>query len=201
MVKQYPIFLDSSAPSSTVSGDGKNILTTNLQAGIIINKLERASYVATASTFYYVMPNVSVKLGNNTWTWTDPSSVTHTYVFPDGLYGIDDIQNQLSSFLLDDGFPANTFIISGIDSTQHTSIQINSAVGTILNFSTNTIAGINLMGFTPAQNITTTQSPDIIISELKATFNKISNVIFNLNICNGAQYNGFAGTQAVMSAN
>lgn len=145
------------------------------------------------------MPNISVALGNNTWTWTDSTAVTHTYVIPDGLYGVDDLNDIISSFLVDEGEAANTFVISGIDATQHTSIQVNAPIGTSINFSTNTV-GTGILGFTVAQSFTTIQTPDIVTSADKATFNKIDNVLFNLSICNGSIYNGFVGTQVVMKA-
>ena len=194
MRREIPIFIDSGAPGATTNN---NSTTIYISPTLVFPKQHHVTFVAVNASMWYVTPNVSIALGNNTWTFTIGATTT-TYVFPDGLYSLSDIQEALSNFLVNDGFSATLFIVGGIESTGNTTITINGT-GVSINFATNTIGGTGLLGFT-TNIVSNATSGTVYLSDQTATFNKIESFLFHLSICNGSVYNGRSSTDVVLKA-
>lgn len=192
-----PIFLDSSAPGSSVSGSGGNILNVYISPPLKLDRSKKMDFKAISGSLWNVVPNVGPNFNNNVFEFTY-NSTTHTYVFPTGLYSIDDIQETLSNFLVNDGLTANLIEVEGIESTGHSTITINGT-GMSINFLLCTLGGVRLLGFS-TNIISNTTSGDVFVSDNIATFSKLDYFLFRLNFVNGSVYNSEYGSNIVLKA-
>jgi hypothetical protein len=90
----------------------------------------------TQANIWYTTPNISARLNNTKFRFFSSGGYgsTTTLDFPDGLYSVSALNNQLGLLLVNKGFPADFLTISGDDATQKTVITYGAA-GIALDFS------------------------------------------------------------------
>ena len=176
-----PIFFNSKDGYKNSLG---NESSYQLNPSILLDPNNNNYYEMLSATVVYNTSNLSASKLNNTFTFDD--GVLHTYIFPDGLYSLADIQETLSENLVNDGLPSNLFILSGDSSTQKTSLQIN-AVGVSIDVSTNTLLN-KLLSFT--SNIgPTVLSDGWYESNDVAKLNSLLEYQVRCNFTNGSYFN------------
>lgn len=130
---------------------------------------------------WYVNPNISILLTNNTFTFTTSVAPagTYTITFADGLYSLDALKATLSNQIVNLGLPPNLFILSGDDSTQRIIVTILTN-GDSLNFTTiNSVR--TLLGF--ASGIYTAPSAMYnLYGTMSAKFNSDSSYLITSDI-------------------
>lgn len=138
-----------------------------------------------------VNPNISAALGNNTWTFN--LGGLHTYVIPDGLYGLAELASYIRDQVVNDEvfgpLPSNLFIFEGDGATQKVSLGIN-AVGVSIDWATNTIGSI--LGFVaPADNIGPTITAETYFDGSQpASFNSTTAYLIRIDAITGTYDSG-----------
>jgi hypothetical protein len=128
-------------------------------------------------------PNIAADFGNNKLTFSYAESV-YNFTIPDGLYGVKDLNTNISRLLANAGLPSNLFLLSGDDSTQKTIITYTVS-GVIIDFnvanSIRTVLGFNAR-LSPGENSSTAGQNDT--SDNTAVFNRINSFFIRSSMVN-----------------
>ena len=128
-----------------------------------------------------VMPNVSEEIGNNKLSFTE-KGILYSLVFPDGLYGLADINAWLSREFVNNSLPDDLFVFTGDDATQRVVLTFNYA-DTVVLFSVpgsiNTLLGFNSQDYPP---VGTSAPGDSFTSEETANINRITSWLIHCDI-------------------
>ena len=133
--KQFSAFFNSSVSSGSVKiGNLGNRFQVQLETPFAIpSDSIYASLEVVSTKVWNVSPNISALIGNNKLYFTY-AGYNFTIQFPDGLYGIDELNKHLSIYFNDSVIlPNDLFLFSENPSTQKVSIQINY-LGVMINF-------------------------------------------------------------------
>ena len=133
--KQFSAFFNSSVSSGSVKiGNLGNRFQVQLETPFAIpSDSIYASLEVVSTKVWNVSPNISALIGNNKLYFTY-AGYNFTIQFPDGLYGIDELNKHLSIYFNDSVIlPNDLFLFSENPSTQKVSIQINY-IGVMINF-------------------------------------------------------------------
>jgi len=154
------------------SPDGSTF-NLSLDTPIHIPKNALSCYLETLdATIWYVQPNISTALVNNTFVFIY-NGVTYNTVIQDGIYSLDGLNEYLSKYFLSLGFRSNLLVISGDYSTQKTIITFNDT-NLQIDFNNSTIRSV--LGFNPAIVPAVIQPIDYFVySDTEARFNTINN--------------------------
>jgi hypothetical protein len=130
-----------------------------------------------------VSPNISADFGNNRLRF-GYNEVGYTFVIPDGLYSLTDLNATISRLFANAGLPSNLFLLSGDQSTQKTVITFTFA-GVQIDFditdSIRTVLGFDARLSPLAGNSTAGQSD---FSDNTAVFNRINSFFVRSSMVN-----------------
>jgi len=191
--RQFSAFFNSSVSSgSTKIGNLGNRFQVQLNTPLTIpGSSLYASLEVVSAKVWNVSPNISTTIGNNHLFFSYGGN-THDVKFPDGLYGIEEINIFLNIYFgQDDSLPNDLFELGENQSTQTVSIQINH-VGVVIDF-TQPNSCIDVTGFYTTHNQQTDVfTSDIVltsvianasfVAEKEARFNRIVNYYITSNL-------------------
>lgn len=173
--------------ATNISSDGSQFSVT-LDKPLHIDKscVSCTGEVIFASV-WYVMPNISEKLGNNNFTYIYNGN-TYTIIIPDGLYSLDQVNSYISKNFLENGFDTSLIVISGDDATQKSVLTFLFA-NTYVNFNVpNSIRTV--LGFEATLVPSSPQGANYFIySPNEAKFNSINNFYIRCNFTDGISLN------------
>ncbi len=173
---RYNIFANS-AQASSVSQNGSRI---SLNLSNPINVFKKLLRVIQANiTFSF--PNVSTIIGNSTILFTY-NAVDYQVDIPNGIYGIDDLNNELIQFFSDFSLPSDLFSFIGNNSTGTVTIYVQTSLLFSIDF-TNPLNLLlqNTLGF--SQNNISTAVDAYFRGDSVAQLNNITNIYVCCDLC------------------
>lgn len=170
---------DQTFSNGYISPDGSTF-NISLNTPLHIPKSALSCYIETIeATIWYVQPNISTALVNNTFTFIY-NSVTHTVVIQDGIYSLDNLNDYISKFCVSLGFRSNLIVITGDYSTQKTVITFGDT-NLQIDFNNSTLRSV--LGFNAGIVPATIQPIDYYVySDTEARFNTINNFYISSSI-------------------
>lgn len=148
--QSYFFSSDPNVGASQVMANGSKF-SVALNNPILIPKgAIECSMSVNSAAIWYVNPNVSLELKNNTFRFTTTSAPagTYTFTFPNGLYSLQELNSTISNNLINIGLPSNLFVLSGDNATQKTIITFLTSGDSIDFTVANSIRGV--LGFNSA---------------------------------------------------
>jgi hypothetical protein len=133
--KQFSAFFNSSVASGSVKiGSLGNRFQVQLDSPLTIPADSLYASLEVVSTkIWNVSPNISTTIGNNQ-LYFSYAGYNFNIQFPDGLYGVDEINKHISIYFNEYiSLPNDLFLFSENQSTQKVSIQINY-IGVMIDF-------------------------------------------------------------------
>ena len=154
-----------------ISPDGSTF-NISLNTPMSIPKSAISCYIETIeATIWYVQPNISNALMNNTFTFIY-NSVSHTIVIQDGIYSLENLNDYISKYCVSLGYRSNLLVITGDYSTQKTIITYGDT-NLQINFNNSTVRTV--LGFNAGIVPATIQPTDYFVySDTEAKFNTIN---------------------------
>jgi hypothetical protein len=191
--KQFSAFFSSASGlgSSKTNGLG-NRFSVQLNTPLTIPRLSvYASLEVVSAKVWNSSPNISEVIGNNR-IYFDYQGVSYDVVFPDGLYGIDEMNMFMTIYFSNDSvLPNDLFVFEESGATQKLSIKFNYA-GVTIDF-TQPDACIDVMGFytthdetsdafTSTVIVTSAIAGESSIAPNEARFNRVVNYYIVSNL-------------------
>lgn len=194
-VKETPIFFTSTDGVRSLNDSRSSV---HLNPPLELNNTQNHYFSVLDATIVNVSPNVSAALLNNTITVTG-AGVDRVYVFPDGLYSVDDIQETLNEFLRNDQtvplVDEGLLVFRTDNATSTISLQINTAgVGVAFATGANSIGPI--LGFT-ADIPGVATAGTWVESNQTAALNRDTEILVKCNFCTGSYSNQKGGSNVV----
>lgn len=177
MIRSRPIIINSGNATS-VSSDGSTLDVSLKETLNVYNKTLRV----LQCSFFNNFENVNNTYNNNKFEFVY-NAVTYSMTFMSGNYGVDDLNETISEFCMNNSLPITLFNIQPDDSTQLMSLIINTTVATSINFELNNTMLKNALGFTGTASTSVTRSFE---STNKATLFKYISVILHISIVGGS---------------
>lgn len=146
--------------------------------------------------FYYTFPNVSVAKANNKLLFVY-QAVSHTIVFENGLYSIENINQNIREFCIRNNLPDDLFLFSADPSTSKVSIEfaypnITATLGTP-GFDIGPLLGWN------ATAVLASNTNRIFEAPQRAVLNQVNRVLVHASFVNGSYLNSQGGSDVVCS--
>ena len=189
--KQFSAFFSSGLGSTKTNSLG-NRFSVQLNTPLTIPRLSiYASLEVVSAKVWNTSPNISAAIGNN-HIYFSYSEASYDVVFPDGLYGIDEMNMFLEIYFSSDSvLPNDLFVFEENGATQKLSIKFNYS-GVTIDF-TQPHACIDVMGFytthdeasdtfTSDEVITSTIANESIVAPNEARFNRVVNYYITSNL-------------------
>jgi hypothetical protein len=189
--KQFSTFF-SSGSGSTKSNSLGNRFNVQLNTAITIPQGSvYASLEVVSAKVWNVSPNISAGIGNNR-IYFSYQGTEYAVMFPDGLYGIDEMNLFMEIYFSNDAIlPNDLFLFEEQGATQKLSIKFNYT-GITMDF-TKPNACIDVMGFytthdetadtfTSTVIITSTVAGESSIAPNEARFNRVVNYYITSNL-------------------
>lgn len=192
MPEKIPIFINSKFGSNT-SNNGSSV-TYHISPPLEIGS-KSCKFRVLQSNIWWSIPNISPDLNNNTLRFLD-GITPYTITFEKGLYDIQSINQNISDFLINEGFPGDTIQLSGDNSTGKLSFVINSIFFTI-DFFNSTMWKV--LGFNGNQVLGPGTAPYTVEAENVAKLNSVNTILIHTNFTNGVYYNDRVGSNIVAS--
>ncbi len=179
-IVQENFFLDSSKADILQQHGAR---ATFLSNGSI--DLGNEKYFLSLLSANIVFNEPNVKEGkNNMFYWVDPDTIPHSYAFENGLYSIEQINDEIMQLMIDlyGSENAYQFIFKADTATGKCTVQFRNFSGWSLDCTkTNNILAI--LGFTTDQGlITATKYNQIIDSKSNIMLNSLRNYIVTCNL-------------------
>lgn len=181
--KTIPIIFSSDPANGAYAiNQNANEFTVALDTPLSIPKEAVACTLEVrAANVVWVVPNVSVEIGNNQFHF-DHEAKTYELIVPDGLYSLSDLSSTLSRQFVEEGLPADLIAFSADNSSQKVVITFAYA-GTQIDFtvanSVNTLIGFNSIKYPLLV-------PSIIgesfIGQSTASFNRVSRFLISCDL-------------------
>jgi hypothetical protein len=190
-----PIFVNSNyGDNSTTSPDGSTI-RFHLNPPIKIPSDKKCVFQLIEANIWWTIANISPELNNNTLQFL-VGATTYNITFAKGLYSLDAINDQISSFLVLNSLSPNLIIIQGDQTTSKTFFTLN-ATNVSINLTNSKIR--NMLGFTSGTTLGTGVSGANYVSNDIARLNTITKVLVHSNFTNSTYYNSQNGSTVIAS--
>ena len=189
------LFINNNPATNKQISDTGNQVTVFLNPPIVLDDNKLYQMRLLNANIVYSMPNITSK--NNTLVYND-GFIDHTITFDDGIYGIQDINKQISNsfFILTDD-PSSQFIyFEALESTSYIRLYVEH--GYTIKACTNNIMpllGFENIDFPQTGNIDHKYGPqsnadwNIFTSATKASLNPLQNILIKCDIVNGSYFN------------
>ena len=169
-----------------VSDDGSTF-SVQLDTPIAIPHTARnCTLEVNQADVWWVIPNISMELSNNMFYFTSTAGYGTPYQFeiPKGLYSVASLNNLFSKELVNLGFPADTFVLSGDASTQKTVLTFNAA-NIAIDFKNHDDTPREILGFdaeyVPVAGSTVGQT---VFGDNVAAFNTVNSFLLHASLVN-----------------
>ena len=176
--------------SSNTSTGAQNIQNNGASFSVALNSpiyIPKGTVDCTVEVLqaavWNVSPNIAAEFGNNRLRFAY-NEISYTFVIPDGLYSLTDLNTTISRLLANAGLPRNLFLLSGDQSTQKTVITYTLA-GVLIDFdiinSIRTVLGFDAR-LSPAGGNSVAGQSDF--SDNTAVFNRINSFFVRSSMVN-----------------
>jgi len=172
------ILFIASSSASKVSPDGSTI-TINLVNPI--NVYQKYLRVLNCS-FWNNFQNVNDIYNNRVVTFTY-NSIVRTLTFAEGVYSVDDLNETIAGFMINNGMPTGLLFIQPDESTSRLALIVTTSVQFSINFDVNNSLFHNTLGFSGSY---TTSVNKVIPSTSKPTLYIYENVVLHVSFCGGS---------------
>ena len=189
------LFINNNPATNKQVSDTGNQVTVFLNPPIVLDDNKSYQMRLLNANIVYSMPNITTK--NNTLVYND-GYVNHTITFDNGIYGIQDINKQISNsfFVLTDEPSSQFFYFEALESTSYIRLYIDHSY-TIKACSNNimTLLGFENIDFPESTPIDQKYKPqsnadwNMYTSVAKASLNPLHNILIKCDSVNGSYFN------------
>ena len=179
----FPLFItNQSGPNKNIFNNGASV-TTTLSPPIILNPNKKYQMRLLQAAIVYCQENISAALNNNTLSYS-VDGVTYNMTFADGLYSLQDINNQLSLFTNTNNEDPNMIQFYGNDTNSTVYVYVDTP---LVIFASESNSIMSILGFSKTD--ITLGTGQYANSETRANLNSLQTILVSCDVVTDSYFN------------